>query len=652
MRYRLLPLAFVAAWTAPHALAVDPKVTELRFRCEPKECLVRPFESLVVQIQAWGELADSGGGDPKKGRVRKAATKVALQGGNAGWISKPFKLQGGDDGGFLEDSTTTTWMRIFKQASTQFLVKDSVLYTAPEQPGKYTIEAELDGVKGSVAIEVSASAPSLKKPETLNFPPEPRENQPYRALAERYSPFLAQETWYTPKADMPARFDYDGDWAGDNNWDNLEKGTSQAYVYYAVMETATHWFLIYNVFHPQDYSDNCVAGTCHENDNEGLIVTVRKDGSESGKLETLETLAHNNIYSFAANSAIRNGVHSLDGPLELWQETHPVVFIESGGHGIYGAGMLPQERYDPKTDKFAAGTGITLVYKGVAERPRHANDRLAGYDLLPIYDHWWLRALSQENQRTFDEFGPYQPWGNRPGAKAPTMGKTFLGRKFSSNKAKPFWGWHDVRTQKAKVLSAGQWGLDPAYAVSQNLRFPAGQPFSLDYTYNPYLGIGEPPAATAAERRPEEVTAPPATTPAPAPEAPVPAQPVPSAGTLTPGTGPAAPETAGGSLLLLPNEGWVEVSLRVDGTVVLHIQGDTVSPEVLAGQPVSEQNNRFSTALPPIQMGSVKVSKKSGRGNVALVEPPSPANNFTAKVKIEDPRGGADRYEIRLEWKR
>ena len=69
---------------------------------------------------------------------------------------------------------------------------------------------------------------------------------------------------------------------------------------------------------------------------------------------------------------------------------------------------------------------------------------------------------------------------------------SFLGRKFGSNKAKPFWGWHDRRTRKKKVLATGQWALDPAYAVSQNLKIPGR--FSLDYVFNPYLDIGKPPA--------------------------------------------------------------------------------------------------------------------------------------------------------------
>ncbi len=62
---------------------------------------------------------------------------------------------------------------------------------------------------------------------------------------------------------------------------------------------------------------------------------------------------------------------------------------------------------------------------------------------------------------------------------------SFLGRKHAANKAKPFWGWHDVRTQKRKVLATGQWALDPAYSVTRNLQFPADEEFSLRYVYHP-----------------------------------------------------------------------------------------------------------------------------------------------------------------------
>jgi hypothetical protein len=143
-----------------------------------------------------------------------------------------------------------------------------------------------------VQFEVDAAAPARRPEETKSFEPEQPGQDPYRRIAEHYSPFVAQETWFQPKADFLTRFDFDGDWRGDNNWDNLDAGSSQGYVHYAAVETATHVFLHYNFFHARDYSDNCVAGSCHENDNEGIILTVQKDGSEFGRLQVMETLAN------------------------------------------------------------------------------------------------------------------------------------------------------------------------------------------------------------------------------------------------------------------------------------------------------------------------------------------------------------------------
>jgi hypothetical protein len=469
-------------------VALGQGVTEIRLKPEVDPPRVRPFDSLAVQVRAYGRLSKEGS-DPQTVRLQRGNAKLRVVDASAGWLSKPFRFQGRDDEPFHKESTST-FADIFGMVSKDYVLQDAFLYTAPEKPGKYELEATLEGRSARLTIEVDAGAPARRKQEQHDYAAEPRAPDPYRRIAEYWSPFLAQETWFQPKSDAPARFDFDGDWDGDNNWENLDLGTSQAYVYYAAMETASHWFLIYNVFHPRDYSDKCVVGTCHENDNEGLILTVRKDGSEFGKLEVMETLAHNNVYSFAIDSRFKRGAHNVDGGIELHDGSHPVVFIESGGHGIYGS-RSSHAKYDLASDRFANGTGMTFVYKGIAERPRHANDRLVGYELLPIYHHWWVRAAEDSGwkYKTFDEHYVYQPFGNRPAGSGKKIGSTFLGRKESSNKAKPFWGWHDTVTKRKSILNAGQWGLDPAYAVQKNLTFPPGEAPSLDYTYNPYLGI-------------------------------------------------------------------------------------------------------------------------------------------------------------------
>ncbi|MBM3812806.1 MAG: hypothetical protein FJW20_14360 [Acidimicrobiia bacterium] len=579
-------------------------VTEIRLRTDPEDSKLRPLETLVVQVRAYGK--------PEQDLVRlqRTGARVRVREQNGGWLSKTFVFQGKDDEKFHEESGRSI-INILRQQSGEFVNKDSFLYTAPEKEGDYTIEADLEGVKAQIKVAVSNKAPSRVKPEKVNFPPEARSRDPYRPLAEHYAPMLAQETWFQPKSDMVARFDFDGDWAGDNNWDRLEQGTSQAYVYYAVMETASHWFLIYNVFHARDYSDKCAVGTCHENDNEGIILTVAKDGSQFGRLQVMETLAHNNVYSVTADERIGNGIHNIDGVIEFHDWSHPVVFIESGGHGIYGS-KTSHSRYNVEKAEFAEGTGITYVYKGAAERPAHANSRLVGYELLPILDHWWAKAKEGAwTEKTFDSYFQYSPLGGRPGIPFPIAG-SFYGRKEASNKAKPFWGWHDTQTQKRGVLATGQWGLDPAYGVSRNLRFPAQPAFSLDYVYNPYLGIGQ-------------------------------AQPLPEAGPLSTLQSQPAPATPAGP-------GSVEIELRVDGIVELWVAWDTVSAHTISGQDAGQVKATFSRPLPPVTLRSATIKKLDGRGDVKIHQMPSPANEHTAIIRIEDPNGGADNYRFQLTW--
>lgn len=466
-------------------IAAQDKVTEIKINVLPETKKIRPFEAAVIQVQFFGEKAKKQGvldkilADESKSRQIQVNSWTANS--NGGWISKPFLFQAGEN-------TKTGIDNFLRQGLNSVAAKDSVLFTAPEKVGKYAVKITQENLTKEVVIEVSTSAASQKKEEAANFVATANSTDKYFALAENYAPFIAQETWFEPKADYLVRFDYDGNWKGEDNWENLETGSSKAFVYYAAMETETHWFLLYNFFHPRDYSDFCVVGTCHENDNEGLILTVRKDGSKFGKIEVLETLAHNNVYSFTNNPAIKKGVHDIDGKIEFYKEKHPIIFIEAGGHGVFSSSSKASLFSAAKLD-FKANTGITYVHGKKAEKPKYANDRNVSYALLPIYDEWWSKGIKESNQAndTFDNFYVYEPFGNRPKASAAFISGAFHGKTASKNMAKPFWAWHDRRTRDRKILNTGQWALDPAYSVSMNLTFPNNLPVSLDYIFNPYL---------------------------------------------------------------------------------------------------------------------------------------------------------------------
>lgn len=496
LSWRLRPCARLAcglAWcglllAAPAVGQAPGPIREVGLRTIPSVLRLRPFDSLVIQVLAYGGPA----ADRTQARrlsLNRGLAVFHLRDAESGWISKPFRFRGlSQDVDRADLEGLGVEARLHSLSARLTIIQDAVLFTAGERVGEAVLTATIEGVSASVRILVEKDAPPLAPPEVVTFGPQPRMDEPYRSLAEHYAPFVAQETWFQPQSDYLARFDADGDWRGDNNWANAPRSSTQAYVYYAAMETTTHWFLVYNFFHPRDYSDQCVAGTCHENDNEGLILTVARDSTPFGRLLAMETLAHNKVYSYRAHPGVRGNFHDLDGEVELVGGSHPVVFIHSGGHGVYGSGG--HSRYDLERDRFHAGTGVTYVYKGVAERPRHPADRQVGYDLLPIYQHWWVRAHAGPAAKSFSGYFRYEPFGGRPQAAVDRLAGAFLGLAHGRNMAKPFWAWHDKETREKGVLAKGQWALDPAYAVSRNLTLPA--PVSLEYTFNAYLRGSDP----------------------------------------------------------------------------------------------------------------------------------------------------------------
>ncbi|MEZ5363456.1 MAG: hypothetical protein R2748_14210 [Bryobacterales bacterium] len=604
-------------------------VKELRLRADP-DAKVRPLETLVVQALVYGE---SETGEAVRIQTQSIAFRVDTE--NGGRISKPFRYQGEEQENFYRPATSGLLGSVFRQGTVEYALQDSALYAAPDKPGKYKVTASADGVEASLEIEVTVDAPTTLVAETTSFDKEPQDRDRYRALAERYAPFIAQETWFGPKFDYLARFDLDGDFRGDNNWEGAPAGSSQAYVYYTGMETATHWFLIYNFFHPRDYSDKCVIGTCHENDNEGLVLTIQKDGSRYGKLRAMETLAHNNVYSHTLDDDVRPGAHNVDARIALHDDSHPMIFIEAGGHGVLGASHT-HSFYDVEKKEFTSGSGVTYVYKGQAERPKHPNDRGVGYELLPIWEQWWERAQvdGRREESMFDAYYSYRPVGARPVPRYAEIAGSFLGRAQSQNKAKPFWGWHDNKTRKAGLLATGQWALDPAYSAKVDLRFP--ETFSVDYLYNPYLGIGDGPSAAAPSTVVKTQTA---TSGVQAPQL--------TGSQFAADGGIQAPQL-GGVTAPQPSQagGTLDYEAEIDGEAVLMIRGNQV--EAVTGAP-RDPKALFSAPIPPAARGRVAATAQAG--NADVLAQPSAANRYGTVVRVR-PAGQRGKVRFRLEWVR
>ncbi len=209
-------------------------------------------------------------------------------------------------------------------------------------------------------------------------------------LARAYAPWIYKEIHPTRgRQDLPAPVDFDGDLDGENAWEHFPEFELPPTVYYAVLATETHWFLTYHLFHPRDWTAFDVGlHLTHENDGENLQVVVER---ASDAVVMLFTQAHygGGVY-VPEGSSIASAAEEIRGPLLLVDAEgrpdadgrHAAVFVERGGHGIYGA-------LDRRSGVTVAGDGrAVFATSGRAFRPAAAGEavrepELAGAEPVP-----------------------------------------------------------------------------------------------------------------------------------------------------------------------------------------------------------------------------------------------------------------------------
>ena len=301
----------------------------------------------------------------------------------------------------------------------------------------------------------------------------PAQAAPSRAeLALRWAPIHYQDVDTTGshalagKADFITRYDFDGNLNGRDNWDNAGRNTSAA-AYYSVSETSTHWYLTYFFFHPRDWVDHPFFETEHENDGEGILEIVEKDGSAYGVLKGAVTVAHSDFYSYIpAGSNWTNGSETIDGTLQLASSPHdgfqhPVTAQEAKGHGLKA-----RPQYD------IIGDGIVYYPSAnVSEAPGSADDRDVRYQLIDIFASGGMWA-QRANTNLFANLGTF-------------AGDTSAGcgtGTFScgTNSANAPWGWDDGNDTVAR----GEIATNPARLAISYFTVP-GSP-ATSYSFNPY----------------------------------------------------------------------------------------------------------------------------------------------------------------------
>ena len=296
-------------------------------------------------------------------------------------------------------------------------------------------------------------------------------------LAFHYAPVHYQDT---DSSDYPSdyitAFDYDSDRISTNNWDNRSGGQWPATAYYSVVESCSHWFVTYSFFHPRDWSDT-IFDQEHENDLEGLLITIRKDGSTYGKLEGMITVFHTDFFSFTpSGSPLTNGNETIDGTVSFEVAngvSRPKTVQEAKGHGL---------KAWPYASNFnGASNQDGVIYfptQGAAEYPTSGNDRNVPYRLVDINtaNGMWSAAMNDaaSGGQTFASWGTF---------RGDTSGGCGSGLKScSTNSANTPWGWDDGNDGASY---RGEFALDPAHLVSWY--FGGLGSFSQQYLHNPFL---------------------------------------------------------------------------------------------------------------------------------------------------------------------
>ena len=232
-------------------------------------------------------------------------------------------------------------------------------------------------------------------------------------IAKYYAPFIYHATDRSGgRQDIISNIDFDGDLIGNNNWENFEKYELKPTVYYAVLETETHYFISYHLFHPRDWNHfTLYLHDTHENDGENLQVVVRKSDR---RVVILWTQAHyeSNV-SVTRWSQIESGKSTIAGRVQLVDPmgkpsdtgSHVAIFVEAQGHGIYGTLDSNSEIILNADGSFTFEAGSGLLFRpgnfgeNVAE-PSNSTSGIVPYQLDSITLKLW--PLLRDGQLTGD----------------------------------------------------------------------------------------------------------------------------------------------------------------------------------------------------------------------------------------------------------
>lgn len=274
--------------------------------------------------------------------------------------------------------------------------------------------------------------------------------QNYNELVLHYAPIHIQNVCkkgknsLQGKSDQLAAFNFDGDWDATNNWENLETHEIKPVVYYAVVESLSHYFITYAYFHPRDWTRTPFTKIGqHENDLEGAILFIEKDSTKFGVLKAVVTVFHNLLIY---NNITLNDENKDDFKL--------VTYQQAKGHGCKVIKeIIRKKKYN-----------IYFPPEVIFHKKRFIPQYVHQYELINL-------------------FAPNELWSQRTNSLFFEKDQTIKGN--NGKGANPPWLWQSSKWKK--VLPAGAVAIYPTsvlHYIKNNEVF-----IDSNYLYNPYLGI-------------------------------------------------------------------------------------------------------------------------------------------------------------------
>ncbi len=302
------------------------------------------------------------------------------------------------------------------------------------------------------------------------------------------------------RGDHITRVDLDGDLEDlVNNWTKVSDRRVKlpGACYYSVVETATHYFILYTFYHGQDwYGGHKLTDRIrkvfdeHIHDMEGALAVVTKRENEADeRVDAFITISHIHFYCYAVwmkteleylypddswENEIWGRIEGLDGriwPAKEGGKTRFSLYAQSKGHGIKG----DRKGWGPEKMSFNYWPSLKKgdqPYLEVGKSQPH-NEYISWDVLYRLIDFHEPGGLweNRNNPNVFQE--------NEKGQAAFVILDDYSRRVAGS--ANPPWGWEDIDDRH----DCGMIALDPARLVYDYLDgFPE---FSLDYIHNPYI---------------------------------------------------------------------------------------------------------------------------------------------------------------------